>query len=107
MKARVAAALTGVVNPRVGKDVISAGTVVEIDVQAGGKVRLGVLLRREDPASIAREIRSALQGVEGVSGVKLEIRDPAAGQAPTHAPPSSGSMERAPVLRSRMANRNG
>ena len=97
MKARVAAALTGVVNPRVGKDVISAGTVVEIDVQADGKVRLGVLLRRDDPATLAREIRSALQGVEGVSGVKLDIRDPASGHAPTHAPPSHGSVERSPV----------
>ncbi|MEK7668415.1 MAG: Mrp/NBP35 family ATP-binding protein [Gemmatimonadota bacterium] len=97
VKARVAAALTGVVNPRVGTDVISAGTVAGIDVTPDGKVRLAVLLRREDPASLAREIRSALQGVEGVTGVKLDIRDPVSGTGPSHPPPSQGSVERAPT----------
>jgi len=90
VKARVAAALTGVVNPRVGKDVLSAGTVVEVDVQPDGKVRLAILLRREDPSTLVREIRAALKGVEGVTGVKLDIRDPASGQAPMHAPPAPG-----------------
>jgi len=93
VKARVAAALTSVVNPRVGKDVISAGTVAGIEVQPDGKVRLAVLLRREDPASLAREIRAALRGVEGVTGVKLDFHDPASGTGPSHLPPSHGSVE--------------
>ena len=92
VKARVAAALTSVVNPRVGKDVLSAGTVVEVDVQPDGKVRLAVLLRREDPSTLVREIRAALKGVDGVTGVKLDIRDPAADPAPTHAPPAPGTL---------------
>ena len=91
VRARVAAALTSVVNPRVGKDVLSAGTVVDVDVQPDGKVRLAVLLRREDPSTLVREIRAALKGIEGVTGVKLDIRDPASGQAPTHAPPTAGT----------------
>jgi ATP-binding protein involved in chromosome partitioning len=92
VRARVAAALTGVVNPRVGKDVVSSGTVVEVDVQPDGKVRLAVLLRREDPSTLVREIRAALKDVEGVTGVKLDIRDPASGQAPTHGPPDPGAV---------------
>ena len=86
----MAAALTGVVNPRVGKDVISAGTVTGISVQPDGKVRLVVSLGREDPAVLPREIRSALRGVEGVTGVKLDIRDPAGAPAAGHAPPARG-----------------
>jgi len=97
VKARVAAALTSVVNPRVAKDVISAGTVTSIDVRPDGKVRLAVQLRREDPATLARDIRAALRGVEGVTGVKLDIRDPAAGTAPSHAPPANGGAEPAPA----------
>jgi len=93
VKARVAAALTGVLNPRVGKDVISAGTVTGIEVQPDGKVRLAVLLRREDPASLAREIRAALRDVEGVAGVKLDFHDPASGTGPNHLPTSHGSVE--------------
>ena len=103
VQARVAAALTGVLNPRVGKDVISAGTVADIHVHDDGKVHLTVLLRQEDPATLPREIRAALQGVEGVTGVKLDIRDPAAGEAPRHAPPQPGMAPAAPVAKPRPA----
>jgi len=94
VKSRVAAALTGVVNPRAGKDVISAGTVADISVQPDGKVRLVVLLGREDPAALPREIRAALRDVDGVTGVKLDIRDPAGAAAASHAPPEPGEASR-------------
>ena len=97
VKARVAAALTSVVNPRAATDVISAGTVTAIDVRPDGKVHLSVRLRREDPASLAREIRAALRGVEGVTGVKLDIHDPVSGTAASHAPPVPGGAESAPT----------
>ena len=103
VQARVAAALTGVQNPRVGKDVISAGTVTDIHVHADGKVHLTVSLRRDDPATLAREIRTALKGVEGVTGVKLDIHDPAAGDAPRHAPPQPGMAPAEPTPKSRPA----
>jgi ATP-binding protein involved in chromosome partitioning len=103
VQARVAAALTGVLNPRVGKDVISAGTVADVHVHEGGKVHLTVLLRQEDPATLPREIRAALKDVEGVTGVKLDIHDPAAGEAPRHAPPQPGMAPAAPVAKPRQA----
>ena len=61
VQARVAAALTGVVNPRVGKDVISAGTVTDIHVHDDGKVHLTVVLRRDDPATLARDARACVE----------------------------------------------
>lgn len=103
VQARVAAALTGVVNPRVGKDVISAGTVTDIHVHDDGKVHLTVVLRRDDPATLAREIRAALKGVDGVTGVKLDIHDPTAGEAQRHPPPQPGMAPAAPVAKPRPA----
>lgn len=76
LKARLAAALTSVVNPRVGKDVISAGMVTSIEVDQAGAVRIGFVLGSEDPASLVRETRRAAQSVEGVTSVKVEVRTP-------------------------------
>ena len=73
LKARVAAALTGVVNPRAGKDLISAGTVTDVTVDADGSVRLAVALAADDPGNLAREARRAVQQVEGVTSVKIDV----------------------------------
>jgi len=91
LRARIGAALTGVVNPRTGTDVISAGMVTEIAVEDGA-VRLVFLLGNEDPASLVRETRKALEDVEGVTSVKVDVRTPPPGaappgQAPAAAPP--------------------
>ena len=81
LQARIAAALTGVVNPRVGTDVISAGMVTDIAVDAERNVRLSFALGGDDPASLVRESRLAVQAVEGVASVRIDVR-PAA-PAPT------------------------
>src|SRR3990172_3232015 len=81
LQARIAAALTGVVNPRVGTDVISAGMVTDIAVDAERNVRLAFALGGDDPASLVRESRLAVQAVEGVASVRVDVR-PAA-PAPT------------------------
>jgi ATP-binding protein involved in chromosome partitioning len=89
LKARVAAALTGVVNPRVGKDLISAGTITDIEVGADGSVRLLVALAADDPGNLVREARHALQQVEGVTAVKVDVKGaPAAQTTPKPAPPT-------------------
>jgi len=83
LKARVAAALERVVNPRVGQDVVTAGMVKDIVVDAGGKVQIAFELGREDPASLVREARLAAQAVQGVTGVKMQIIGGAQQQAQT------------------------
>ncbi|MBI1723982.1 MAG: Mrp/NBP35 family ATP-binding protein [Gemmatimonadetes bacterium] len=79
LKARIAAALTGVVNPRAGRDVISAGMVKEIAVENDGLVRIAFELGADDPAELVRETRRAAQSVEGVRAVRVDVR----GAAPT------------------------
>ncbi len=73
IRTQVEAALRRVVNPRVGQDVVAAGMVKEIAVEAGGKVRIVFALGRDDPAALVREARLAAQAVPGVAGVKLEV----------------------------------
>jgi ATP-binding protein involved in chromosome partitioning len=73
LKERVRTALGKVVNPRLGKDVVSAGMVGEIAVEGGGKVRIAFTLGRDDPASLVREARLAAQAVPGVTGVKMDV----------------------------------
>jgi ATP-binding protein involved in chromosome partitioning len=81
LKARVAAALTSVINPRTGTDVISSGTLTEVSVGDDGQVLLRFALRADDPASLVREARRAVTPVEGVAGVRTEVA-PAPAPAP-------------------------
>ncbi len=78
LKARIGAALTAVVHPRTGKDVISAGLVSEIGADEGGDVRITFLLGADDPAGLVRETRKAVEAVPGVRSVKVDVRTPAA-----------------------------
>jgi ATP-binding protein involved in chromosome partitioning len=93
LKARVAAALTSVTNPRTGRDLITSGTVTEVAVEPDGQVVLKMELRSDDAASLVREARRAVQGVEGVSGVKAEVRSAISG-APTTPKPSPAPVAR-------------
>jgi ATP-binding protein involved in chromosome partitioning len=83
LKTKVTAALERVVNPRVGQDVVTAGMVKEIAVDAGGKVEIAFELGREDPASLVREARLAAQAVPGVAAVKMKVGGGAAPQGQT------------------------
>ena len=74
LEARIAAALTGVMNPRVGKDVISAGMVTGVAVDPERNVRITFALAGDDPAGLVRECRRAVQAVAGVASVKLDVR---------------------------------
>ena len=73
LKARVEAALRRIVNPRVGQDVVAAGMVKDVAVEAGGKVRVVFALGRDDPASLVREARLAVQALPGVTAVKMDV----------------------------------
>lgn len=79
LRERIGAALSQVKDPKTGKDVVAAGLVTEIHVDEGGHVRLVFVLAPDDPASLPREVRRAVQGVDGVASAKVDIR---AGAAP-------------------------
>jgi ATP-binding protein involved in chromosome partitioning len=76
---RVAAALTRVIHPTTGEDVVSSGRVRELDVGEDGLVRFRFALQADDPGTLVRQARSAAELVEGVERVKIDISLPAAG----------------------------
>jgi ATP-binding protein involved in chromosome partitioning len=96
--ARVIAALARIRNPRLDGDILSTGMVRDLSVGPGGEVSFTFLLSREDPATLVREARTAVAGVEGVrrDAVKIAVADPAGAPGATHAPPGAVPASVAP-----------
>lgn len=82
LKARVERALSLLRNPRLGKDVVSAGMVKDLTVDEAGAVTFTFLLGRDDPGSLAREVRKAAQAVEGATAVRVNVADATAATSP-------------------------
>jgi ATP-binding protein involved in chromosome partitioning len=80
LTAGVREALEGVANPRTGQDIISAGHVQGIEVQEDGRVTFQFTLGPDDPGTLVREARAAVEAIPGVSKVKIEVRLPTAAQ---------------------------
>ena len=100
LQARVAAALAQVIHPRTGTDVVTAEMVRDIGTTTSGKVRLTMLLSPNDPASLVRDVRQAIEGVEGVTEVRVDVKDasaPPTDTAPAHGAPG-GAPRTLPVM---------
>ena len=89
LEGRVVAALASVHNPRLENDLLSAGMVRELVVTERGGVSFTFLLSPEDPATLVRQARAAVQAVEGVrrDDIKITVTNPAGPVRPTHGPP--------------------
>jgi ATP-binding protein involved in chromosome partitioning len=72
---RIADALSHVRNNRVGANVLEAEMVSDIATTTDGRVRLTLFLSPEDNATVVREVRQALQLVEGVTDVRVDVKD--------------------------------
>jgi ATP-binding protein involved in chromosome partitioning len=89
---RVAAALTQVLHPTTGEDVVSSGRVRELDVMDDGTVRFRFALQADDPGTLVRHARAAAEKVEGVGKVKIDITLPAAGKPQPKSPLRPGNV---------------
>lgn len=93
LRARVERALSQLKNPRSGTDVLSGGMVRDLVVDEAGAVTLTFLLGRDDPGSLARDVRKTVQGVDGVTTVRVRVTDAstaAAGTGPRQTAPRPG-----------------
>jgi ATP-binding protein involved in chromosome partitioning len=91
LEARVVAALAAIRNPRLENDLLSAGMIRDLQVTDAGGVTFTFLLAPEDPATLVRQARSAVQGIEGVrrEDVRITVTNPAGPARATHGPPSA------------------
>jgi ATP-binding protein involved in chromosome partitioning len=98
LEARVLAALAGIRNPRLENDLLSAGMIRDLAVTGEGGVTFTFLLAPDDPATLVREARAAVQAIEGVrrEAVKINVTNPAGAAKVTHGPPAGGPAAAAP-----------
>ena len=97
--AQVAAALARIRNPRLENDLLSAGMVRDLTVTDDGAVSFTFLLAPEDPATLVRQARTAVQEIQGVrrDAVKIAVTNPAGPAKVTHGPPPAAETPPAPV----------
>ncbi len=88
-------ALEGVVNPSTGASVLES-QVEDLRIQ-DGVVSFGFTLQPDDPGSLVREARAAVESVAGVDKVKIDVRLPQSlqeggAQQPPPRQPAPGSV---------------
>src|SRR3990170_3553653 len=66
LEAKVTAALARIRNPRLENDLLSAGMIRDLAVSQDGAVSFTFLLSPEDPATLVRQARTAVQELDGV-----------------------------------------
>jgi ATP-binding protein involved in chromosome partitioning len=93
LEARVVAALAALRNPRLDNDLLSAGMIRDLTVTDDGAVSFTFLLAPEDPATLVRQARAAVQGVDGVERdkIRITVTNPAGPAPATHGPPSTSA----------------
>jgi ATP-binding protein involved in chromosome partitioning len=72
---RIRSALSGVVNPRLGTDVLSADMVRDVATTTSGKVRLSLMLDPEDDPALVREVYRAVAALDGVTELRVDPKD--------------------------------
>jgi ATP-binding protein involved in chromosome partitioning len=70
--------LGGIASSTPGQDVVSRGQIQDLVVEDDGAVRFSFLLAPDDPGSIVKEVRSAAEGIAGISSVKVNVQLPQA-----------------------------
>jgi ATP-binding protein involved in chromosome partitioning len=70
------AALARLRHPSSGRDLVAGGHVQNLEVDDQGAARFQFLLRPEDPGDLVKEARAAVEAIEGISSVKINVQLP-------------------------------
>jgi ATP-binding protein involved in chromosome partitioning len=107
LQERIAQSLSGLRNPRTGADLFSTQQVRDIGTTTAGRVRLTLLLAPGDDPALAREVRRAVERVEGVTDVEVDVQSGAQSGPPVGSRPPAGRalpvMDQAPAAPARPA----
>ena len=96
LRGRVLQALAGVRHPETGRDVVESGHVRGLEVGDTGDVRFSFSIQADDPGGLVRDARGAVEALDGVGAVKINVTLPQSQQGgaeprPSGAPTSSVS----------------
>ena len=90
LRGRVLEALAGVRHPATDRDVVESGHIQGLEVGETGDVRFSFGIQADDPGGLVREARGAVEAVDGVGAVKINVTLPQSGQgAGPSGPPES------------------
>lgn len=107
LQERIGRALSAIRNPRTGEDVLTSQLVRDIGTTLEGRVHLTVVLSPEDEATMVRDVRRAVEEVEGVTNVQVELRDASevapGRRAARGGQPAAGGARALPVMDDRPA----
>ncbi len=81
LRSSVLAALSRISHPGTGKDLVESGHVQNLEVEDSGEVRFAFLLQPDDPGELVKETRAAIEAIEGVTSVKVNVQLPQAPKA--------------------------
>jgi ATP-binding protein involved in chromosome partitioning len=98
LQQRIATALASVVNPRTAMDVVTGEMIRDVATTTSGKVRLTMLLTPDDPATLVRDVREALEGLAGVTEVRVDVKDASAKDGRAAPPPPPAAARTLPVV---------
>jgi ATP-binding protein involved in chromosome partitioning len=98
LQERITDALSHVRNNRVGANVLEAEMVSDIATTIEGRVRLTLFLSPDDNATVVREVRQALQLVEGVTDVRVDVKDASQANAPPRRAQAPASQAATPPV---------
>jgi ATP-binding protein involved in chromosome partitioning len=101
LQSRIEDALSRVRNNRVGANVLEAEMVRDIATTTDGRVRLSLFLAPDDSATVVREVRQALQQVDGVTDVRVDVKDASQARSPSQPAATSTTASRPPGARPR------
>lgn len=77
LQVRIDTALSSVRNNRLGLNILESGMVRDLATTVDGKVRFSILLSAADDATIVRDARQTVEQVQGVTEVRVDVRDAA------------------------------
>lgn len=86
LQGRLAEALAPLANPRTGASLYRSQQVRDIAATRDGKVRVTLLLAAADDPTLARQVRQALEKVDGVAEVRVDVKDAGEPQDGQYAP---------------------
>jgi ATP-binding protein involved in chromosome partitioning len=96
LKRSVLTVLSEVVHPHTGENLISGGYIRNLSIDEGGAVSFAFVLQPRDPGTLVKEARTAVEGLPGVTDVKVNVQLPRAGGAGMGTAAGAGARDPAP-----------